>query len=331
MKFQLIVDLEEPDKKIEHHHSILSIGSCFAENIGLKFTQYLFDHLINPFGILYNPLSISRALNLILEQFEYTKENLIQHNEFWHSMDHHSDYSDPNPDITLKKINNSISDAHDFIKKADWIIITLGSAHVYFLNNTPVANCHRFPQNMFTRRRLSLADTIGALTPVISSIQALNPDSRIIFTVSPVRYWRDGMTESTRSKAVLHLAIDKTVTLFEKAYYFPSYELLIDELRDYRFYSEDLAHPSSQAIDYIWDKLRGSWCSDTCKTAIEEIHSLIMAFGHRPRFPESVGSRQFEKNIEKMIDSLANRYSYIETSSLRESLTKKYRGLFRSE
>ena len=233
---------------------VVMMGSCFAENIGRKLEENKFSVDINPFGTLYNPASVAEGLRMLLRPEYFTPGDLFQHEGIYHSFTHHSRFSAPSEEECLGHINSRLSESSDFLRKATRLVITLGTAFVYRLKSDGriVSNCHKLPEKMFDRQRLSTQEIVEDWKPLLLALWEQNPALKILFTVSPIRHWKDGAHENQLSKATLLLATDA----LQKDYpgriaYFPAYEILMDELRDYRFYADDMLHPSPLAIDYI--------------------------------------------------------------------------------
>lgn len=282
------------------------MGSCFAEEIGEKLQEHRFNTLINPHGILYNPLSITSALTSYLDGKVYTREDLFQHNDSWNSWDHHSRFSGLTPEATLENINRMQAAAVQSIDNADWLILTLGSAHAYALkeNNRLVGNCHKVPAGNFYKRLLTVDEVVTALDNVMHRLFFRNKKINILFTVSPVRYIRDGVVENNLSKAVLLQSVHHLVNKFNRLFYFPAYELVIDDLRDYRFYKEDLVHPNELAINYVWEQVIKAGISEGSQGLLHQIADINRAAHHRPFNPESSQHQQFLRTYAARVKQL---------------------------
>jgi hypothetical protein len=271
------------------------MGSCFTENIGEKLDGYKFNTLQNPNGILFNPVSVADALNNYIELKQFSENDLFYYNEAWHSWKHHSRFSGRTAVETLEKLNSATADAHHYLKKANYIFITLGSSWVYVLTENAglanvgavAANNHKAPASWFYRRLLSSDEILQALENVIQRLFHFNQKLRIIFTISPVRHLREGVVENNRSKALLIQAVHSLVDKSDRLYYFPAYELVIDDLRDYRFYAEDLVHPNYFATQYVWEKLVAACMEENTQKLMEEIQSINLAYKHRAFNPAS--------------------------------------------
>lgn len=319
MKFRFEFDIKKLPEPITHHHKLLLMGSCFTENIGEKLDKFKFTTVQNPNGILFNPVSVADALTSYIEEKQLTEADLFQHNEGWHSWQHHSRYSGITAEEALQKINSSFHSAHAFLKRADYLFVTLGSAWVYQLTqqaaNAKVgsiaANNHKAPANWFHRKLLSTEDVLQVLDNVIHRIFLFNSHAKIIFTISPVRHLREGVVENNRSKAVLIQAVHHLVDKFERLYYFPAYELVIDDLRDYRFYAEDLAHPNYFATQYVFEKLVDACVDEKTKALMEEIHSINLAYQHKAFNVSSGQHKKFLESYQKKAEAVQASHPYL--------------------
>lgn len=295
MELQTSIKITPSPYKLHHSQPIMLVGSCFTENIGAKLSDYGFSTLVNPFGILYNPLSIAECLRRCLFGEAITEHELVEHNGLWHSWIHHGSFSSATKEDCLARCNNAIQEAHDALKKPHTIIVTLGTAYSYFLKNgeisptLPVANCHKVPAGSFSKRLLSIEE-------ITKAFEALPlGDHKLIFTVSPIRHWADGAHGNQLSKSTLLLAIDQ----MPKAIYFPSYEIMMDELRDYRFYDSDMLHPSPLAVDIIWQKFQEAFLEKETQELGQKYSLLLSMKAHRPLFPES---EAYQKHLQKIAD-----------------------------
>jgi hypothetical protein len=296
--------------KIGHADRVLCIGSCFAEQMGGRLERLKFPTLVNPFGIVFNPVSIGRSLEQLMIGEPFSENNLVQHQGLWHSWEHHGRFSQPDKASALSNINDSLSTARAFLKNTNRLVVTLGTAHVFNLKKTGevVANCHKLPAAAFERRRLTVAEVAAALLPVFEKMKAQLPSLEIIATVSPVRHLRDGLLENQRSKATLLLALDEIGQRLPYVHYFPAYEILLDDLRDYRFYAEDMAHPSPQATDYIWQYFEQAFFDEKTKALNGRIERVLSAMAHRPFHPQSVEHQNFIKKELDALRQLAGEY-----------------------
>ena len=301
--FRTILPFESSEFKISHSDTLLSIGSCFSENIGERLLNYKFPIIVNPYGILFNPISIVQSLQQIIDNRKFSESDIFHHNDRWQSFYHHGRFSNIDKATCLNNINDAITTSNQQIQNLDYLILTLGTANVFVHkeSNQIVANCHKVPNSEFERKRLNINEITAAFEPVFNQLKMINPKLKIIFTVSPVRHIRDGLVENQRSKSTLLLAIDELVKKYDFTSYFPSYELVLDDLRDYRFFKEDMIHPSKMAIDYIWDYFSKMYFSDKTSQITRQIDKIIQAKNHRPINPNAENHKLFiNKQIEKI-------------------------------
>ncbi len=313
MEFRLEFTPKPFVQKIQHQQPLLLIGSCFTENIGTKLNNLKFSVLENPHGILFNPASIVHAVESYIDSKQYTEADLFYQNESWNSWDHHSRFSHPGKDQCLQLINASQQKAHEFLKQAEWVLITVGSAFVYQLaNEKRVANCHKVPTDKFTKTLLKPDFIAASFAGMLQKLFAFNPAVKVIFTISPVRHLRDGFVENNRSKAALIQAIHQLMDDDERLFYFPAYELVIDDLRDYRFYAEDMVHPNYSATNYVWQKFTDTCIDEKSKGLMKEINVINAAKNHKPFNPTSQQHKKFlEANLKKAL-VLKKQYPYLQ-------------------
>ena len=284
------------------------MGSCFTEHMTTKLNLVKFNTLQNPNGILFNPISIAKALNYYIESSSIDDSSLFEMNSLWNHWDFHSSLSQPIKLDVLGKINHQINAGHQFLREANWLIITFGSAFVYQLNNGEiVANCHKAPAELFMKKMVSIDDIFNSYTSLINQIRTFNPGLSIIFTVSPVRHLKEGFVENNRSKSVLLLSIEKIVSSANNCYYFPSYELIIDDLRDYRFYAEDMVHPNYLATNYVWEKFSLACIDGKSREIFKDIEQINNALKHRPMHPNSIEHKKFREKTYTAIKLLSDR------------------------
>lgn len=314
MNFRLTFPVAPLEPSIQYSDKLLLSGSCFAEEIGTLLQQHKFNALMNPNGILFNPLSIAQSMQSYLDGKLYTQKDLFLHEDLWHSWDHHSRFSATSPEEALDGINKSQAAAIQRLKETDWLIITLGSAHVYQLkeNSRMVANCHKVPDALFFKRLLSADEIIAALDNMMHRLFFSNRKVNILFTVSPVRYVRDGVVENNLSKAILLQAVHHLVNKFDRLFYFPAYELVMDDLRDYRFYKEDLVHPNELAIRYVWDHFTTACLHPEGQQLLAQVKDILRARQHRPFNPETPQHRQFLAAYAKKVQALTVAHPYLE-------------------
>lgn len=316
MKFRYEFNIKHLPEPITHEHKLLLVGSCFTENIGEKLNKYKFTTLQNPAGILFNPVSVAETLTDCIEGKTFATEDLFILNEAWHSWKHHSRFSGFTTAAALENINASVKAAHRYLRQADYLFVTLGSAWVYTLTekaaNAQVgavaANNHKAPADWFQRRLLTPEEVLRVLDNVIHRLFLFNEKIKIIFTVSPVRHLREGAVENNRSKAVLIQAVHHLVDKFSRLYYFPAYELVVDDLRDYRFYAEDLVHPNYFATEYVWERLVESCMDSKTKGLMEEIRSVNLAFQHKPFNPASSQHQRFLRHYHQKAADLQQKH-----------------------
>ena len=295
---------------ISYRDTIVSIGSCFSEHIARHMLAHKWKVCINPFGILYNPVSVCRALHRIATAQLYEVSELVSDGELWHSWDHHGRFSHPDPDEVVRRINTEIERAHRYLKEARWLFVTLGTAYVFQLvsSGAVVANCHKFPSRYFRRRRLRVSECVDTLSEALQAVRRLNPEVQVLLTISPVRHVRDGLIANTRSKSVLHLAVEEVAERNEGVYYFPAYELLIDVLRDYRFYESDRVHPTREAIEYIWQQMHDHLLDEPTREVYAEVRKIRMALEHRPRYPDTASHRRFIASLLRQMELVERKW-----------------------
>lgn len=319
MKFHFEFDIKKLVEPIHHQQKLFLIGSCFTENIGEKLKKNKFTVLENPHGILFNPVSVAEALTDYIEKTKYTTEDLFYLNEAWHSWKHHSRFSGIRAEDAVNKINASIVEAHSFLKDAECLMITLGSSWIYTLteeasNAKPgsvAANNHKAPASWFYRRLMTNEEVLRVLDNVMHRLFLFNPKLKIIFTISPVRHLREGVIDNNRSKAVLIQTVHHLVNKFDKLYYFPAYELVIDDLRDYRFFAEDLVHPNYAATNYVWEKFVDACMEERTKNLMKEIHLIHLAHHHKAFNPTSEPHKKFLRTYLEKTKVLQEQYPYL--------------------
>lgn len=302
--------------KISYADKIMSIGSCFSENMAAYLSNNKFSIYSNLFGILYNPQSIFQGLNRVLEQSAYEKSDLFFQNGIWHSFDHHSHFSSIAPEESLKIINAALYKAYQQLKSAKLLIITLGTSKVFQDKATQriVANCHKVPQKNFDVFSMSTKEIIRQFDNVYRNIQKLNPSIQMLFSVSPIRHIRDGLHQSHLHKAPLLLAIDALEKKYPNIHYFPAYEIVLDELRDYRFYKKDMVHPSGQAVEIIWKRFSNAFFTENTIQTMVQVQKVVNAAAHKPFFPDSELHQAFIEKQLLAIEKLALQYPEMDFS-----------------
>ena len=314
MNFTTKIPITQNANPIDYNSKIVSFGSCFAENMGDKLLYYKFQTQVNPFGIIFNPFSIEKLIERVVLQRYFTKDDIFFFNERWHCYEVHSELSDADAEVFLSKLNQILSDTQKQLQQATHIIITYGTSWVYrhIETNAIVANCHKVPQKQFTKELLTVTTIQESIENTICLIESLNPKCNFIFTVSPVRHLKDGFVENQVSKAHLIAAIYATTNTKQQTLnYFPSYEIMMDELRDYRFYADDMMHPSPMAIDYIWERFAATQIDASAITTMELVQTIQKGLAHRPFNPNSESHQKFEANLKEKIATLEAQYSFM--------------------
>lgn len=309
--FRTVLKPQRAAFSIAHTDQILMLGSCFTESIGQRLSVCKYKTVLNPFGIVYNPVSIATCLKRLLDgNRPFMAAELFQHAGLWRSWEHHSRFAWPDRTDSLEAINTAYGQAADFLRESNRLVLTLGTADVFLLSETGqvVANNHKMPSSLFQAKRLSVADITADLSEVLQQIHAQHPQIQVILTVSPVRHLRNGLVEHQRSKASLLLACEALCQQLPFVCYFPSYELLMDDLRDYRFYAADMVHPSETAIDYIWDFFGQTFFSSATQELNLQLKKLHAAVNHRPFNPNTPEHRAFMQQQWKGIASLQHQH-----------------------
>lgn len=316
MKLQTSVPLKKVEDQIDYNGQLVVLGSCFANHIGDKLTYYKFRTLQNPFGILFHPLAIENLIWKAIDQYEYSEKDIFQLNGRWHCFDVHSDLSSGSKEELLKRLNDALSMTFRGLKEASHVIITLGTAWVYQheKRNQVVANCHKVPQKEFDKRLLTVDEISTSLQRMVHKIETINQGTSIVFTISPVRHLKDGFIENQRSKSHLITALQGILCnspLDTRGLYFPSYEIMMDELRDYRFYGTDMLHPNDLAIAYIWEKFKKVWISETCYSTMDQVEAIQKGLLHRPFNQDSEKHKEFLMTLDKKIAYLQKEYPFM--------------------
>ncbi len=314
MKFKTDIPLQKQQHNlIDYHSKLLLLGSCFSENIGDKFSYFKFQSLQNPLGILYHPKAIENLILNAINEKEYDETDVFYNNERWHCFDAHSDLSSTSKEDLLSNLNEAIQQTNKQTNKSTHIIITLGTAWAYRFIETDVvvANCHKIPQKKFLKQIQSVKSIIESLEAIIELIKSVNLKTSILFTVSPVRHIKDGFAENTQSKSHLISAIHQVVEPRKNIYYFPSYEIMMDELRDYRFYAEDMLHPNKTAINYIWERFQSVWISSDSSRVMDEVDAIQKGLNHKPFNLESKQYQEFLQNLKLKKDKLQDQFPHI--------------------
>lgn len=311
MKLQTEIPLSPEENQIDYPSRILLLGSCFSENIATKLDYFKFQNIQNPFGIIFNPVSIERLVVRAVDNKTFSEEDVFQQNGIWKCFEAHSELSSLDKDEFLKKLNNALQTLREALFSSTHIIFTFGTSWVYrnLESDEIVANCHKLPQKNFKKELLSIQEISDSLKNSCDKISEINPNTVIINTVSPVRHIKDGFVENSLSKAHLISAIHD---LNKQSFYFPSYEIMMDELRDYRFYAEDMLHPNKTAIEIIWKKFSKVWISSESEAFRKEIASIQLGLLHKAFNPKSAEHLQFLEKLQRKISSLQKQLPHIE-------------------
>ena len=311
--FQTKVEIPLSLSKITYQSKIMTLGSCFAENMGRKMQDLYFNTDINPFGVLYNPASISNSLKLLLEYKVFSSDDLFENKGLWQSFSHSSKFTATTAEQCLFKINQRLKAAVSFLQNSDYLLITFGTAWIFEQRDSRnvVSNCHKLPANCFNRRRLTVDEIVADYSSLIVEINKKLPAINLIFSVSPIRHWKDGAHENNLSKSTLLLAIEKLQDKFSNVCYFPAYEIQLDELRDYRFYDSDMLHPSEVAVEYIWERFFETFFDDSTILTMKELQRFNNDLTHRPLHVGSEEHLAFEKYLEKKRIDIQTKYPFI--------------------
>jgi lysophospholipase L1-like esterase len=314
MKFSTPIPLTPAESPFNYKNKILLLGSCFSDNIGTRLQYYKFQVLSNPFGILFNPIAIKNLIVRAVKQHYFTKKDLFYVNERWHCFQVHSQCSNADATIMLEKLNASLEDLNDFLRTASHIFITAGTAWVYEYRKTgeTVANCHKVPQTEFSKQLLTVEEIKESLAVITREIHKVNTNVQFIYTVSPVRHLKEGFTQNQRSKAHLIAAVHQRLMSGKEIHYFPAYEILMDELRDYRFYAADMIHPSETAISYIWKQFSDVWIAEEARPVMKTVAAIRSGLAHRPFNSNSEAHRAFMKNLQEKIKQLQVTHPFIQ-------------------
>jgi len=293
----------------------LFMGSCFTEHIGGKMDALKYPVDINPFGILYNPLSIANGLKILIERKLFTRNDLVNFNGLWHSFYHHGRFSSPDVNNALNSINNRIESSAQYLKNAKFLFLTFGTSRIYEYkaSGAVVSNCHKIPEKEFRRFRLTPLEIIGEFRELLPQLWKVNPDIKVIFTVSPIRHIKDGIIENQRSKATLLLAVEKIIHGFgtDSCNYFPAYEIMMDELRDYRYYEEDMIHLSSSAINHIWSIFETALIDKDSREISKKVNKIRDAVNHKPFNKFTKEHLHFLNQSLRETEKLQEKFPYI--------------------
>ena len=301
MKFRTEIEIAKFAESIDHTKKVFALGSCFAERISERLQRAKFSVTTNPFGVLFNPFSIANTIERLDSTRAFAVCDIEAGRDAFFSFDAHSSLDGTTQTDAFAKLNRAVAQGAKALAEADWVILTFGTAWVYERKGRVVANCHKQPAAEFERRRLSVEEIVERYRPLFEGVLR---DKKVILTVSPVRHIGDGLQENSVSKATLRLAVEQLCELYDNAYYFPSFEIVIDDLRDYRYYDEDLAHPSKVAVDYIWEHFCGAALTPEARKLLPQIEQIVAASEHRPLNPESESHRTFCRKMLERIEAL---------------------------
>lgn len=333
MDFMLDINIPSPPKRVNYQDKILLTGSCFTAHIGNSLAEVKFGVLQNPNGILFDPASVAYSLVSYIQNKRYTRDDLFYLNELWNSWQHHSMFSHTDAEQCLAGINASQHKAHEFLKNANWLIITLGSSFSYQHSNLQpptsntrpgVANCHRAPAQWFRKHLMTIEEINTVLDGCLHQLWQFNRNIKVIFTVSPVRHIRDGVVENNRSKSRLIEVVHHLVNKFDNIYYFPAYELVIDVLRDYRFYDVDMVHPNYAATEFVLEKFTQHFIDEPSQGLMQEIKKIITARKHKAFQPETQAHKQFLRSHLEKAQVLQKQYAFLDLSEEIKYFEKGY-------
>ena len=309
MEFRTALSLKKiPDEvQIKYTSSVVFLGSCFSDNIGEKCLYYKFNALVNPFGVLFHPMAIAQLVKRAVNVVPFQEDELISKDQHYYAFEVHSSFSDTNKQRLIQRLNETLNAVREFLIKASHVVITLGTAWVYehIASNRVVANCHKIPQKAFSKRLLSIQEIVASLNEIHKSILSVNQHVQMVFTVSPVRHLKDGFIENQRSKSHLIAAVHEMVSkAHQNTRYFPSYELMLDDLRDYRFYEPDMIHPNAIAIAYIWEGFKQCYINKAAHPTMSEVEAIQKGLAHKPFNPDSEAHKQFLLSLKQKIRNL---------------------------
>ncbi|MEN9919703.1 MAG: hypothetical protein RL662_2139 [Bacteroidota bacterium] len=314
MEFRKKISVVKSELTIDHQTRLQLFGSCFAQNMGMQLIESKFNVSVNPFGVLYNPASIAQAIHILLEERIFDQHDVFKDQGVYHTFFHHSSFSNTDLSSFINQINNEREQATEQLKQADLLLITFGTSYVFSnkASQQIVANCHKLPASTFDRYRLSVANIVEVWDKLIARLKEINPSLQILFTVSPIRHWKDGAHNNQLSKATLLLAIDELIYKHTSLHYFPSYEIVLDELRDYRFYAEDMLHPNDLAIRYIWSVFSETYFNAETVQITKQWTTIYKALMHRPFNEKTEEHKQFLRQTLLKIKDLQNKYPYFD-------------------
>jgi hypothetical protein len=313
MKWRTEVEIAPGSDRIDYQDEILVLGSCFADHLGDKLAYYRFRHLANPFGVLFHPIPMGHLVERAIENRHFTKDDLFEHEGLWRCFEVHSRVAGTSKNSTLEGMNRAFDAFRKSLGQASHIVMTLGTAFAFrnLDKDLMVANCHKLPQQQFRRELSPVDELIHSLGNTLAAIRGINPSCQVLLTVSPVRHVRDGLVENQRSKAHLiaavhHMALDANI------HYFPAYELLMDELRDYRFYKRDLIHPTEQAVDFVWEKFIEAWVDPAAIPVMQRVGAIQKQLAHRDVRTTEALRRDKNALLKEKAAALSAEYPFIQ-------------------
>lgn len=326
MEFRTTVKTGENRSWLHHSDNVVLLGSCFSESIGSRMQGAFIHATINPFGTLYNPMSIARGVDRLIDNEPIAGKDLFMQGGVWNSYDFHSRHSLPDKQVTIDHMNKCIEEGHKALKEAQLLTVTLGTSLIYRLKATGevVANCHKVPQHEFNRKMASVNDMAQVLDAMLAKLHEFNPELHIIMTVSPIRHIADGLDTNSLSKAALRIAIHEAISQHrDYCDYFPAYEIMLDDLRDYRFYGSDMVHPSDVAVEYIWQVFQGAYLDDRSALAVARCERVHKRIQHRPMSANRETVQRFNNDTASVVRNLIKEYPYLsENHELQKVLDK---------
>lgn len=307
------VNISKFSKDINHKHNLFFIGSCFSDYINLYFKNNKFNTQSNPFGVVYNPVSIEKVISAIATKKRFTKKDLFYENGLWKSFSTHSSLSNTNENDMLSNLNKIVTETFSFLKNTDYLFITLGTSQVYEYKKTNeiVCNCHKLLPSSFNKRMLTTNEIINSIDNIINIVTTINNKVNFIFTVSPVRHFKDDLITNTISKSLLFIGLNEVCKNNNEVYYFPSYEIILDELRDYRYFADDLVHPSSMAVKYIWEIISGTFFSNETIEINKTVESINNAYNHKPFFDNTEEFIKFKQHYYSIVSKTIKKYPFL--------------------
>ena len=322
--FRTIAEIPSFPVKLSYQAPSLWMGSCFTENIGGSLRDLKFPALVNPFGTVFNPASIHENLSLLIQGQQFIQSDLGLANGLHYSFCHHTSFSNPDESACLEGINDSLQKASEFLSGTKFLFLTWGTAWIYLLRETGrvVANCHKLPDKLFERKLMSVDEVVRSAGQILEKLEISHPGLQVILTVSPVRHLKDGLAENQLSKSTLLLAARRLCLEYRNVHYFPAYEIMMDDLRDYRFYADDMVHPNSLAIQYIMDRFRDALVDPSAFPIMKEMEKLRKAIGHRPFYPHTREHGDFLERMLRHCEGLEKKYPSLDLTFEKKQLSQ---------